>query len=60
MRFATTLQTTAPRLIPATLLASVWNAPLEWVWCALILDYAIKAVLLAERFRRGRWREVDV
>ena len=48
------------RLIPASLAALVFGATLQVVWSALILDYAIKAVLLVARFRRGRWQRIAV
>jgi putative MATE family efflux protein len=48
------------RLVPATLAALVLGATIQVVWSALILDYAIKAVLLVERFRRGRWKVIEV
>jgi putative MATE family efflux protein len=48
------------RLAPATLLAYWFGAPIQWIWCALILDYGVKAVLLIRRFRRGYWRTVEV
>lgn len=48
------------RLIPATLAAYVFGAPIQWVWSALILDYLIKAMLLAIRFARGRWTAIEV
>ena len=30
--------------------------PVEWVYAALIADYALKAWMLTQRFRSGRWR----
>ncbi|MEE4383149.1 MAG: MATE family efflux transporter [Pseudomonadales bacterium] len=30
----------------------------EWVYAALVGDYALKAVMLTRRFRSGRWRTV--
>lgn len=47
------------RLAPASL-AHALGASLQVVWSALVLDYAIKAVLLAARFRSGRWQHVRV
>ena len=32
------------------------DAPIEWVWSVLLLDYALKTVLFVERFRRGSWK----
>ncbi len=48
------------RLVPASLAALVFGASLQLVWSALVLDYAIKAVLLVARFRRGRWKSVVI
>jgi putative MATE family efflux protein len=48
------------RLIPATVLALGLQAPLGWVWSALVLDYLARATLLARRFRGGRWKTVKV
>jgi putative MATE family efflux protein len=48
------------RLIPAAIAGFVFHAPLQLVWCALVGDYAIKAVLLITRFRRGRWKTLEV
>lgn len=48
------------RLIPASIAAVVFSASLQVVWCALMLDYAIKAAMLIARFARGRWKRVEV
>jgi putative MATE family efflux protein len=48
------------RLIPATVLALGVQAPLGWVWSALVLDYLARATLLTRRFRGGRWKTVRV
>jgi putative MATE family efflux protein len=48
------------RLIPATVLALGFQAPLGWVWGALVLDYLARATLLTRRFRGGRWKTVRV
>ena len=34
--------------------------PVEWIFAALIVDYVVKAIMLVTRFRRGRWREIDI
>ncbi len=47
------------RLVPAAI-AHALGASLQIVWSALMLDYAIKAVMLTTRFGRGRWKEVKV
>ncbi|MCR9095546.1 MAG: MATE family efflux transporter [bacterium] len=44
------------RLGIATGLVVFLGAPIAWVWSVLILDYALKAVLFVERFRRGSWK----
>lgn len=48
------------RLIPATLAAIAFHAPIQIVWSALLLDYATKAALLIARFVRGAWKEIEV
>lgn len=48
------------RLIPAFIAALVFDASLQLVWCALMADYAVKALMLARRFSRGRWRTLEV
>jgi putative MATE family efflux protein len=48
------------RLAPAALAAGVFHARLNFVWSALMLDYAVKAALLITRFARGRWKSVQV
>jgi putative MATE family efflux protein len=48
------------RVIPAAILAYVFHAPVQVVWCALILDYLVKGALLIWRFRRGVWRRIEV
>jgi len=32
----------------------------EWIFAALIVDYVVKATMLTTRFRRGRWRQIDL
>ena len=48
------------RLVPALIAALWFEASIQIVWCALLLDYLIKAVLLIARFRRGRWQTIEV
>jgi len=48
------------RLVPAHVAAFVYAASIQVVWSSLVLDYAIKAVLLAVRFQRGRWKRIAV
>ena len=47
------------RLIPAAILGFMFGAPLQLIWCALIGDYALKAVLLIRRFRGDRWKTIE-
>ena len=48
------------RLAPAALAAYVFHARVQVVWSMLVLDYALKATLLLWRFRRGRWKTLEV
>lgn len=48
------------RLVPALIAALWFEASIQIVWCALILDYLIKAILLIARFHRGRWKAIEV
>ncbi len=48
------------RLIPASIAALWFHAPIEWVWGALVFDYVAKAALLLWRFGRGRWKTLAV
>ena len=48
------------RLVPATILVTFWDVGVEIVWCALIADYAIKAMLLLRRFQKGKWKTLEV
>lgn len=48
------------RLLPAFVIATVFEASVQILWCALISDYAVKAVLLIHRFRQGRWKTLQV
>ena len=42
-------------------IAAVWfAATIQLVWCALLLDYSLKASLLIARFRGERWRHIEV
>jgi putative MATE family efflux protein len=47
------------RLIPAAIAGFLLGAPVQLIWCALIGDYTIKAIMLVHRFRGGRWRTVE-
>ena len=44
----------------ALALVTFFDASVQLVWCALIGDYVVKAILLIWRFRRGRWKRVEV
>jgi len=48
------------RLVPAALLAWVFDASVQWVWCALVGDYALRALLFVWRFRKGHWKTLEV
>jgi putative MATE family efflux protein len=32
----------------------------EWIFSALIVDYVVKATMLVVRFRRGRWKSIEI
>jgi putative MATE family efflux protein len=32
----------------------------EWIFAALIVDYIVKAAMLVARFRRGRWKSIQI
>lgn len=44
------------RLGLAAGLATFFDAPIEWVWSVLIVDYVLKAGMLIARFRGGSWK----
>ncbi len=48
------------RLMPATAMVTWWDVTVEMVWCALIADWTVKAGMLAVRYRKGRWKEMEV
>ena len=48
------------RLLPATVFAYALGAGIQVVWCALLLDYGVKAVLLIARFQRRRWQTIEL
>jgi putative MATE family efflux protein len=48
------------RLLPAAIAAYVFQARVQVVWSMLVLDYALKASLLLWRYRRGRWKTLEV
>ena len=48
------------RLLPAAIAAYVFHARVQVVWSMLVLDYALKGSLLIWRFRRGRWKTLEV
>lgn len=45
------------RIALAALFAAL-GLSVEWIFAALVADYAVKAALLTARFRSGRWRGV--
>jgi putative MATE family efflux protein len=53
------LSTFAGLICGRVLLAALFTLaqrPVEWIYAALLADYAIKALMLIVRFRSGRWR----
>jgi len=48
------------RVLPAAIIALYFDGSIQWVWSVLLLDYLVKAILLAERFRRGYWQTIKV
>tara|TARA_R110002110_G_scaffold415748_1_gene654886 strand:- start:130097 stop:131446 length:1350 start_codon:yes stop_codon:yes gene_type:complete len=47
------------RLLPAWLFVSL-GLSIYWIFMVMILDYAIKAVLLLQRYRSGKWMSVRI
>ena len=39
---------------------AVLGLPVEWIFAALIVDYVVKATLLARRFRSNRWQRIQI
>lgn len=48
------------RLFPAFILAVIFNASIQTVWLVLLLDWSVKAGLLAWRFYGGKWKTIEV
>jgi putative MATE family efflux protein len=48
------------RLGLATGLVVFLDAPIEWVWAVLLVDYLLKSVMLVARFRNGAWKHREV
>jgi len=48
------------RVFPAMLIVLYWEGSIQLVWSVLLLDYLIKGIMLAERFRRGKWKTIKV
>ena len=48
------------RLGGAALVTGVFGGGVVAVWCCLLADYTVKALLLAWRFASGRWQHVRV
>ena len=42
----------------ATLVTGLFGGGVVAVWCCLLADYTVKALLLAWRFASGRWQDV--
>jgi putative MATE family efflux protein len=50
----------AVRLGGATLVADVFAGGVVAVWCCLLMDYTVKAIMLTLRFRSGVWQHAKV
>lgn len=48
------------RVLPALVIALYFMGSIQMVWAALLLDYLVKGLLLAWRFRQGKWRTITV
>jgi putative MATE family efflux protein len=48
------------RLGGALVVIHVFGGTITWVWMCLLFDYATKGAILADRFRRGRWKTASV
>jgi Na+-driven multidrug efflux pump len=48
------------RLGGAFLLLSFFDPDVVAIWCCLIGDYFVKALLLGIRFHRGRWKTLEI
>jgi len=48
------------RLLPALALVTFLDVTLVTVWCALIADWTVKALMLLFRYRQGKWKELEV
>jgi MATE family, multidrug efflux pump len=48
------------RLLPAAIAAFVFKASIQIVWSVLLLDWSVKAAMLAWRFYGGKWKHVKV
>jgi len=49
------IATNIVRFAMAWLCAAVLATPVEWVWAAMFVDHALRALMLAFTFRAGRW-----
>ncbi|MGB0919726.1 MAG: MATE family efflux transporter [Alphaproteobacteria bacterium] len=48
------------RLVPGALIAYVFDGGLTMLWSVLFLDYTARAILLSLRFKRGKWRTMEI
>jgi Na+-driven multidrug efflux pump len=48
------------RLVPAYLLAIVFGFGVPGAWAAAVMDISARALLMAGRFRQGRWKRITV
>ena len=57
------LELTLRALVLGCLLAVIFAAlglSVEWIYAALVGDYALKGWMLTRRFRSGRWRNLQL
>ncbi len=58
--FATLIGLFVFRLGGALVVIHVFEGTIAAVWMCLVVDYATKGAILAERFRQGRWKTISI
>ena len=48
------------RLPLAYFFAGVINLPILWAWMTLLVDYAVRNIIIFSRFRSEKWKEIKV
>ncbi|UCD85365.1 MAG: MATE family efflux transporter [Deltaproteobacteria bacterium] len=48
------------RLPLAYFFAGVINLPILWAWMTLLVDYAVRNIIIISRFRSEKWKEIKV